>query len=92
MENLFQCYHGEANLRAGKDSVKKLTEYVKNLVSSGLPEDVIRYFVHCRLHFRMRILNKKLAETRKTKRKMSKLVKPPPKKLKTSPGSNVHNV
>ena len=73
MEKIFQSYHGPGKLKGEKNSVRNLSEIIKKVVTPILPEDVIKYFVRCRLFFRMRILNRKAQEPRKVKRKLSKL-------------------
>lgn len=67
MEKLFACYHGTKKLKAGKHCMSKLSRLISKHVS--LPADVIKYFVRCRVFFRMRILNRQMADTSKKKKK-----------------------
>ena len=73
MEKLFQIYHGEKDLKAGRNSVKTLADEIAKHVI--LPLDVITFFVRCRTFFRIRILNKDMKKIRSEKRKMSKMKK-----------------
>jgi len=58
MEKLFKCFHGETDLKPGKNSIKELTERISGLVES-VPEEVVTFYIRCRVFFRMRVLNKK---------------------------------
>lgn len=72
MEKMFISYQGNEELRAEKHFVQNIKNIMKYLVP--LPEDVIEYFVRCRLFFRLRILNRKIMDKRGAMRKMAKLV------------------
>lgn len=88
MEKLFNCYHGNSLLKAEENAFKNLTTYMVQLVS--LPEDVIAYFIKCRVFFRMRILNRKLSEKARVMKKKAKLTsgKKPPQKRKCTDQNN----
>ena len=74
MEKLFVCYHGTKSLKPGKQCMHNLSRLISRQVS--LPNDVIKYFVRCRVFFRMRNLNRQMATTsKKVKNKMDKLMK-----------------
>lgn len=73
MEGLFKCYHGEKELKPGKESVKTVTNDIATYVE--LPLDVIRFFVRCRIFFRMRILNRNIKSSRQVTKKLAKLTK-----------------
>ena len=70
MERMFICYHGEKSLRPGKGAIRSLSEKIAELVS--LPDEVISYFVRCRLFFRIRILNKGNDQSKKLQDKLKK--------------------
>lgn len=60
MDKMFISFQGTEKLKDGKQFVQKIKNSMKDLIP--LPEDVIEYFVKCRLFFRMRILNRKIME------------------------------
>lgn len=72
METLFQCHHREGKLVPGKNAVKTLVVQIVEHVA--LPEDVIKFFVRCRIFFRIRELNKKITHARSHKRKIDKII------------------
>lgn len=71
MEKYFRCYHGNTALRAGKDSVKTLTNEITNYID--LPLNVVQFYVKCKVFFRMRILHREISFSRKVIKKMAKL-------------------
>lgn len=73
MERLFRIYHGEKLLKPGTDCMGNLSRLIGRHVR--LPDKVIQYFVKCRVFFRMRNLNRNIADTsKKVQRKMKKLI------------------
>lgn len=73
---LFNCYHGKNTLKAGKSVVSKTASSLKDYVE--LPEEVISFYVRCRIFFRIRILNDNMRITgmqRKLGSKMNKLLR-----------------
>lgn len=73
MEHCFNLYHGEKALKPEYNSMKKLSSYICSVVD--LPNDVVFFFVKCRVFFRLRELNRRLRECRtKKNKKIKKLI------------------
>ena len=72
MERMFLCYHGEKSLKAGQKVIQSLAVMMYEHIS--LPKEVIKYFVRCRTFFRIRVLNRHIASSRKINNKMKKLI------------------
>lgn len=70
MERMFIIYHGNKELKAGKDAIKSLSGDIQSIVE--LPAEVITYFVRCRMFFRIRALNRKLRGSKIPPRKFPK--------------------
>lgn len=73
MEKLFEIYHGKKSLKSGRKAIKKLSTLICKRVN--LPEDVVHYFVRCRVYFRIRILNREIERFKKMKYKLSKHIR-----------------
>ena len=55
MEQLFKSFHG-AQLKAGVNWITRLINIFREL-SIDVPEEVMQFFIRCRIHFRVNILN-----------------------------------
>ena len=55
MEQLFKSFHGE-HLKPGVDGITKLVNIFREL-NIDVPDEVMKIFFRCRIHFRVKILN-----------------------------------
>lgn len=70
MEAMFISHHGVIGLQAGKKAVETLSTNICKKVK--LPEEIVTYFVKCRVFFRIRILNDKKNTTWPSLKKVAK--------------------
>lgn len=73
VEKLFESFHGKKTLQSGRKSVNKSTSSICKRVN--LPQDIVHYFVKCRVHFRIRILNREIQRNNKMKYKLIKHIR-----------------
>ena len=71
VEGVFRNHHG-SSLREEDQSIAKLVDKIMKL-SSQIPIPVLKYYIKCRIHFRIKLLNRQLYED--SKKKLAKLTK-----------------